>query len=286
MPFFDYPLSMTTDKVYPKPVLTETKQLSGFHFGLHPFFLVLIVCCALALLAGCAGKQGPLPPQDPKTTAKQLPALGYTIQVGAFAHFENAVRLTEKLEKKGLEPYYFHHPSGLYKVRFGNFPTRQEAETRARQLQSAGHIAAFYILRPQDYTLAKAKVHGPGHLRDQLVQTAQGFLGLPYQWGGTRPAEGFDCSGLTMAVYRLNGLHLPRTSREQFRAGTAISRKDLSKGDLVFFAPSRSKISHVGMYTGNGRFIHAPSTGKTVRFSSLGSRYYRKHYAGARSYLR
>lgn len=276
---------MTTDKVCPKPVLTENKGIFGFHLRLHPYFLLLFASCALILLSGCAGKQGPMPPQGSKTTASQLPDLDYTIQVGAFAHFENAVRLTEKLEKKGLEPYYFHHPSGLYKVRFGNFPTRQEAETRARQLQSTGHISAFYILRPQDYALAKAKIHGIGHLRDQLVQTAQGFLGLPYQWGGTRPAEGFDCSGLTMVVYRLNGLYLPRTSREQFRAGTAISHKDLSKGDLVFFAPSRSKISHVGMYTGNGRFIHAPGTGKTVRFSSLDSRYYRKNFAGARSYL-
>ena len=276
---------MCTDKVHLKPVPAESKHASGLHFGLQPCILLLVASCALIFLAGCAGKQGPLSPPGSKPTATHLPALDYTIQVGAFAHFENAGRLTEKLENKGLEPYYFHHPSGLYKVRFGNFPTRQEAETRARQLQSTGHIAAFYILKPQDYALAKTKMHGPGHLRDQLVQTAQGFLGLPYQWGGTRPAEGFDCSGLTMAVYRLNGLHLPRTSREQFRAGTAISRKELSKGDLVFFAPSRSKISHVGMYTGNGRFIHAPGTGKTVRFSSLDSRYYRKNFAGARSYL-
>ena len=227
-----------------------------------------------------------MPPEGPKTSDTGLPALGYTIQAGAFSQFQNAVRLTEKLEKKGLEPYYFQHPSGLYKVRFGSFPNRRKAELRARRLKNAGYISEFYIVRPQDLALAKSKARGTDHLRDQLVITATDFLGLPYQWGGTRPAEGFDCSGLTMAVYRLNGLHLPRTSREQFRVGTAISRRDLSKGDLVFFAPSRSRISHVGMYAGNGRFIHAPGTGKTVRFSSLNSRYYRKHFAGARTYLR
>lgn len=250
-------------------------------------FSLILFCmlCALGLLSGC-GTKPTTGPQAPRGHTKQLPSLGYTIQAGAFSQADNAIRLTEKLDGFGLEPYYFHHPTGLYKVRFGNFPTRKSAESRARHLVDSGYITTYYIVRPQYSPLAGSKASHNRHLREKLVETAKGFLGLPYQWGGTRAKEGFDCSGLTMAVYRLNGLDLPRTSREQFGAGTAISRNTLTKGDLVFFAPSASqKISHVGVYAGSGRFIHAPGRGKTVRISSLKSPYYQNSFAGARTYL-
>ncbi|MFO7875038.1 MAG: NlpC/P60 family protein [Desulfovermiculus sp.] len=251
---------------------------------LFPLILFCILC-ALSLLSGCGTKHTP-GPQAPQSQTKQLSSLGYTIQAGAFSQADNAIRLTEKLDDFGLEPYYFHHPSGLYKVRFGNFSTRKTAESRARHLVDSGYITTYYIVRPQDSSLAGSKAGDHRHLREKLVQTAKDFIGLPYQWGGTRAEEGFDCSGLTMAVYRLNGLDLPRTSRDQFGAGTAINRNTLTKGDLVFFAPSASqKVSHVGVYAGNDRFIHAPSRGKTVRISSLKSPYYQNSFAGARTYL-
>ncbi|MFP4285564.1 MAG: C40 family peptidase [Desulfovermiculus sp.] len=253
--------------------------------GFQPPLILVCILCTLSLLSGCGTKQTP-GPQAPKGHTKHLSSLGYTIQAGAFSQAGNALRLTKKLDGFGLEPYYFHHPSGLYKVRFGNFATREKAESRAQRLVDSGYITTFYIVRPQDSSVAKSKARDNGYLRERLVQTAKDFIGLPYQWGGTRAEDGFDCSGLTMAVYRLNGLDLPRTSRQQYGAGTAISRNTLTKGDLVFFAPSASKkVSHVGVYTGNGRFIHAPGRGKTVRTSSLQSPYYQNSFAGARTYL-
>jgi cell wall-associated NlpC family hydrolase len=89
-----------------------------------------------------------------------------------------------------------------------------------------------------------------------------------------------------MAVYQLNGLDLPRTSRQQWRTGKPIRRKELDRGDLVFFATSGGRrVSHVGIYTGNGMFLHAPGRGKAIREASLESKYFRKRYLGARTYL-
>ena len=103
---------------------------------------------------------------------------------------------------------------------------------------------------------------GDAYLREELVRSARSFLGVPYLWGGASLDTGFDCSGLTMTVYQLCGLDLPRTSREQYLAGNPVELSTLEKGDLVFFAPGGDKISHVGIYAGNGQFIHAPEKGK------------------------
>jgi len=118
------------------------------------------------------------------------------------------------------------------------------------------------------------------------VETAEGFIGLPYQWGGASAEEGFDCSGLTMAVYQLNGLSLPRSSQDQYTMGAPVERAGLAKGDLVFFATKgREKVSHVGVYVGDNRFIHAPGKGKSIRVDSLSDRYFTTRYVGARKYL-
>jgi cell wall-associated NlpC family hydrolase len=119
------------------------------------------------------------------------------------------------------------------------------------------------------------------------VETARRFIGLPYQWGGSSLDDGFDCSGLTMAVYRINGLNLPRMSKEQYRAGIPIKKGQLKNGDLVFFATSRGKrVSHVGIYTGDNKFIHAPGKGRRICAASLSKKYFKTRYAGARTYLR
>ncbi|MEQ8162785.1 MAG: C40 family peptidase, partial [Smithellaceae bacterium] len=97
---------------------------------------------------------------------------------------------------------------------------------------------------------------------------------------------GFDCSGLTMTVYQLNGLDLPRHSATQYDAGNPIDKKNLQKGDLVFFATnSDGKVSHVGIYIGNGRFIHAPSRGKNIRVESMSCNFFARRFVGARTYL-
>jgi cell wall-associated NlpC family hydrolase len=243
---------------------------------------------ALLLLVwgGCATKP-PTPPEPPKALpGKEVPRMGYSIQVGAFSNSENAVHLTESLEKQGMSAYYFHHKSGLFKVRFGDYPTREAARIKAEALVQAGIFSEYYIVSPEDYALARVRLYGEATVRSEIVETAEGFIGLPYQWGGSSAEEGFDCSGLTMAVYQLNGLDLPRSSREQYSFGDAVERSELAKGDLVFFATKgRKTVSHVGVYAGDDRFIHAPGKGKTIRVDSLSDRYYFSRYVGARKYL-
>jgi cell wall-associated NlpC family hydrolase len=89
-----------------------------------------------------------------------------------------------------------------------------------------------------------------------------------------------------MTIYQLNGLDLPRTSREQFVTGIPVDRSSLEKGDLIFFATKgRGRVTHVGIYAGNGLFIHAPKSGRNIRTESLSTKYFRRTYVGARSYL-
>lgn len=217
---------------------------------------------------------------------KPIKRLGYTIQVGAFSDVNNAVRLSDILNEKGLDAYYYADDTTLYKVRFGNFLSRSDAHREAVLLKAMGVIDNFYIVSPGQYSIAQGQAYGYSYVRGELVKTAKAFIGIPYRWGGSSFKKGFDCSGLTMAVYKLNGLNLPRTSKQQYTTGVCITRKDLSKGDLVFFDTSGGgTVSHVGIYVGDDKFIHAPRKGKTVRVSSLSNRYYRKRYVGARSYL-
>ncbi len=215
-----------------------------------------------------------------------LQKMGYSIQVGAFANLDNAVRLELLLESRGIDAYYFRHESGLYKVRFGNHTTYKPARAEAERLQGQGLIDRFFIVFPEDYAAARIKKTGKGDLRSELVRTAKRFLGIPYRWGGTTAENGFDCSGLTMVSYRLNGLNLPRVSRNQYKAGRWVAKSKLRPGDLVFFATKGGKrVTHVGMYVGNGEFIHAPRTGKNVRIEKMANKFFAKTYVGGRTYL-
>ena len=250
-----------------------------FLTGNHALFF------ALVLVFGCAGKPpvtAPLPP--PKANIYHV---RYTIQAGAFSTVENAIRLTKSLENQKLDAYYYRHSSGLFKVRFGDFASKKQALSRAKFLVAAGILDAYYIVPPDEYRVRSLKSFSTDALRTDLVRTAESFIGIPYQWGGTSPDEGFDCSGLVMAVYQLNGFKLPRSSYQQFSAGTPVNRKDLKRGDLVFFADSRkARVSHVGMYVGNNTFVHAPSKGKTIRKTSLTNTYFAPRFVGCRTYLR
>lgn len=228
----------------------------------------------------------PAPPPAPSRATPKLDRMGFATQVGAFERLDNAVRLQEKLQRLGIDAYYFRHESGLYKVRFGNHQSYQQARSEAERLQRQGLIGRFFIVIPEDYAASRIERSGRGSLREELVKTARRFLGVPYRWGGEDSRNGFDCSGLTMVCYRLNGLNLPRNSRMQFRAGRPVSRRRLRKGDLVFFATHGGRrVTHVGIYAGGGKFIHAPRTGKTVRYANLNSSYWKKAYVGARTYL-
>ena len=263
--------------------------------------LMLLVLTACSTPQRQRGKTETVPSEDPISsllketshpeneaaqTTVPLEKMGYSIQVGAFSNLDNAVRLERLLESRGIDAYYFRHESGLYKVRFGNHSTYKPARAEAERLQAQSLIDTFFIVFPEDYAAARIKQSGKGNLRDELVKTAKRFIGIPYRWGGTTAKNGFDCSGLTMVSYRLNGLNLPRVSRSQFKAGKWVSKKNLKPGDLVFFATKGgTRVTHVGMYVGSGNFIHAPRTGKTVRVEKLSNAFFAKTYMGGRTYL-
>ncbi len=258
-------------------------------------FLLPVALVAALFLTGCAsgwrnvhpyrGKTASYRPQATMTVKK----MGYTIQVGAFTRVENAARLTKKLEGQGLDAFYFTHRAGLYKVRFGDYPTLAKAQTEAIRLREKGMIGDYYVVSPSQYTISNSAMLALGgeELRGAIVSTANTYIGLPYQWGGCAINGPVDCSGLVMAVYQLNGLSVPRTSEEQFLSGVPIDRESLQKGDLVFFSTNGDgRVSHVGIYSGDGRFIHAPGTGKTICEESLSRTYYSERFIGACTFLR
>jgi len=111
------------------------------------------------------------------------------------------------------------------------------------------------------------------------VGIALRYLGVPYRWGGASPS-GFDCSGLLVYVFAKVGVYLPHSSYMQFHLGRFVPRSALQPGDAVFF----NGASHVGIYIGSGRFVHAPHTGDVVKISSLGEGWYSSTYVGARRY--
>ena len=116
----------------------------------------------------------------------------------------------------------------------------------------------------------------------QILAEAKKYLGTPYVNGGASPA-GFDCSGFVYYVLKQMGISPYRTPADQYRMGSSVSKSDLQPGDIVFFANTyASGISHVGIYAGNGQFIHAPNSRSTVSYSDLTSGYWAEHYHGAR----
>ena len=138
--------------------------------------------------------------------------------------------------------------------------------------------------KPPPYKTHKPKARYKPSVKalDKLNKRA---IGKRYIWGEERANRGFDCSGLTYYNYGSMGIDLPRVAREQFRVGTPISKEELQKGDLVFFDTSRSRrgrVTHVGIYLGNGKFEHASSSKKRVTISSLNSGYFKSRYLGAR----
>jgi len=117
----------------------------------------------------------------------------------------------------------------------------------------------------------------------QLVVGALGFLGVPYRRGGNTAETGFDCSGFVRALYQQTaGLLLPRKASDQAAATETIDKTELKPGDLVFFNTMRRAFSHVGIYVGNGKFIHSPKPGAEVRVDDMGASYWLKRFDGAR----
>ncbi len=117
----------------------------------------------------------------------------------------------------------------------------------------------------------------------EVAVHAMGFMGVPYRWGGQEAETGLDCSGFVRAVYQqILGVNLPRTSDRQAAVTQTIDIKDLAPGDLVFFNTMRQAFSHVGIYVGEGRFVHAPRTGERVRLERMAASYWNDRFDGAR----
>ena len=125
--------------------------------------------------------------------------------------------------------------------------------------------------------------HNVSTRASELVVNAMGFLGVPYKRGGNNAETGFDCSGFVRSIYEQSvGLLLPRKAEQQAAATQQIEKNDLQPGDLVFFNTLKRAFSHVGIYVGDGKFIHSPKPGAEVRVESMGVSYWQSRFNGAR----
>ena len=141
-------------------------------------------------------------------------------------------------------------------------------------------------LRKNDGTVYRSQTDISKPTADELINTGKMFLGLPYIWAGTS-GFGFDCSGFTHTIYKSHGITIPRDSGPQSRAGVAVDKENLQKGDLIFFAHDQGKgsVHHVAMYIGDGNMIHSPRAERSVEIIPLNTPGYIEEYAGARRYL-
>ena len=144
--------------------------------------------------------------------------------------------------------------------------------------------------QPGERSLAAAATATVRNVAETAWQSAQdlssyalGLIGVEYKWGGTSPEAGLDCSGLVRYVFQqVTGVTLPRTAKELSRIGDKVAIDDLKPGDLVFFNTRRFAFSHVGIYLGDNRFIHAPSRGREVEVATFDKSFWQKRFNGAR----
>jgi cell wall-associated NlpC family hydrolase len=168
-----------------------------------------------------------------------------------------------------------------------------EEQQRQAQLAAQARARAEAIRLAAEraqHAAAAAATANVGHVEDvynpdvpapkygDVVSIAMQYLGVPYVWGGASPSTGFDCSGFVMYIFAQIGVSLPHHAASQYNYGVPVSRDQLAPGDLVFF----DGLGHVGIYIGNGQFIHAPHTGDVVKISSLYESWYSSTYYGAR----
>ena len=197
--------------------------------------------------------------------------------------------------KQGDMAYIIGINQGWYKVIWNNticyirsdylnlteYPYENRASSKSplffRRGKTTGTAVSVSTLNNSNNSLASSKAQ-------KIISTAKQYLGVPYVWGGTSPS-GFDCSGLVYYVFQQHGIHLNRTAATQYQHGTYVSKSNLRPGDLVFFQNTyKAGISHVGIYVGNGQFLHASSS-QGVTISALSNSYWSSHYYGARRIL-
>ncbi|CAJ0896399.1 C40 family peptidase [Ralstonia flatus] len=137
--------------------------------------------------------------------------------------------------------------------------------------------------RDQGLRTRGAPIQDPSAGLEEISIEAMALVGTPYRYGGNTPDSGFDCSGLVRyVVQRAASVNLPRTAAEMGRRGTSLDRREVASGDLVFFNTTGQPNSHVGIYVGQNRFVHAPATGGTVRLEDMTKSYWASRYMGAR----
>ncbi|MEP6875632.1 MAG: C40 family peptidase [Burkholderiales bacterium] len=177
-------------------------------------------------------------------------------------------------------------PQAIANPDFAPIPPTAAAASAAdavnRFLVDKGLIAPVSAATP---SATPAFVEQVRHQASDMVITAMNFLGVPYRRGGNTADGGFDCSGFTRQVFETSlGLVLPRRADQQAKAPglVAVKRDELQPGDLVFFNTLRRTFSHVGIYVGEGKFIHAPKPGGEVRVESMNFAYWAKRFTGAR----
>lgn len=159
----------------------------------------------------------------------------------------------------------------------GSLPARIPVEEPA-QARAVPRTTSPAVAPPAQVTPQRASREQSEMLFQVLTS-----IGVDYKWGGASHATGFDCSGLVAHVFREGyGISLPRSSHAQSQVGQSVPADDLKPGDLVFYNTLNRPYSHVGIYLGDGRFIHAPKTGSAVRIESLKSAYWSKRWNGAR----
>lgn len=198
----------------------------------------------------------------------------------------------------------FDLPRGEEQVKENGVPGLQEVRREIMKLngeiQSEEIVGQVRLEEPHDQVIligaqppsvtvasrGNSRTAGTNGSAGGMVDFAKEYIGVPYLYGGSTP-KGFDCSGFTKYVVDHFGVSLPRSSADQFEVGVSVSRSELQTGDLVFYTASAtsSRISHVGLYIGNGQFIHATQPGDTVKVSNLSDSWRVDKYAGARRVL-
>jgi cell wall-associated NlpC family hydrolase len=168
-----------------------------------------------------------------------------------------------------------------YSVAQKNTPVQQETETPAPRASAITREALRMVAANKKQAEADGKT-ASNDRNSAIVRGGLAYRGTPYVFGRTGGGA-FDCSGFTQAVFKKQGIRIPRTAEEQYRLGKSVDKSDLRAGDMVFFKNTYKRgISHVGIYIGDGQFVHASSGKHSVTVSNLSGAYYQQHWAGAK----
>ncbi|GFE62786.1 NlpC/P60 family protein [Geobacter sp. AOG2] len=213
----------------------------------------------------------------------------YAVRFGDFATREKARTAARKLvADRMINSFYIAPPhqivfTGPREAGWQKPPAEELTPPRAAEVPKTPKDRGKTGERGE--SIRQKSARSSGDMGAIAARTAERFVGIPYRWGGENVVDGMDCSGFVRAVYNLCGLSIPRTSRDQFKAGDPVRKDDLRDGDLLFFGSSADSINHVGIYVGNGRFVHAPRRGEDIKVSGVDESYFERRFVGARRYF-